>query len=46
VAQIVARLIGAKFRELGRKPSMWRAVEAHDESLHDLPGDQFDAAQL
>jgi hypothetical protein len=46
MAQIVARLIGAKLRELGRKPAMWRAVESHDEPLHHLPGDQLDAAQL
>jgi hypothetical protein len=46
MAQIVARLIGAEFRELSREPSVWGAVETHDEPLHDLAGDQLDSAQL
>ena len=46
MAQVIARLIGAKFRELGRKPSVWGAVETHDEPLHDLAGDQLYSAQL
>jgi hypothetical protein len=46
MAQIVARLVGAKLRELSRKTPVWGAVETHDEPLHDLPGNQLDAAQL
>src|SRR5690606_31753099 len=46
VAQVVSGAVRAELRELGREPAVGRAMEAHEEALHHLPGDELDATEL